>query len=83
MRFGSLLACVFLLAACGPRDLPVGERCQSDGECASGMCVMEPFLGATCKDPCGGNDSNCPAGEVCSGRAAGNVAYCEPALVGE
>ena len=68
-----------LVLGCGVRgNRGLDEPCQSDGDCASGMCVMEPFVGATCKDPCGGNDANCPAGQICSGVAAGYVTYCEP-----
>lgn len=73
-----------LVASCKePPRLPVGAACSADGECESELCVMEPFVGATCKDPCGGNDSNCPSGQRCSGRAAGYVAYCEPAPLPE
>jgi hypothetical protein len=75
-----LLVSVPALLGCGSHDRAVGEPCESDGDCVSEMCVMEPFLGSTCKDPCGGNDANCEPGYACTGRAAGNVAYCEPII---
>ncbi len=74
----ALFASALVVSACNKQPgLPVDARCQVDADCESELCVMEPFSGATCKDPCGGNDSNCPAGQRCTGRAAGYVAYCE------
>lgn len=76
-RWSVVSGFVFALSACGSHDRAAGEPCESNGDCIDEMCVTEMFGGSTCKDPCGGDDANCEPGNVCSGRAAGNVAYCE------
>ena len=63
-----------LFVGCGVRrNRGLGEPCQSNGDCASEMCVTELFAGSTCKEPCGGNDANCPPGQRCSGVVEGYV----------
>ena len=40
-----------------PTDLPLGEACRSDQECASAVCAQTPGVVAGCAQPCGDDDA--------------------------
>lgn len=72
----ALMALGTLLPACGGGDARLGEPCESDDDCARGLCVGgvngdRP----ACTRSCAGNE-DCPHGWSCSGVTQNQVLVC-------
>lgn len=69
-------------AQCGPDEVPDGEDCECDEQCASNVCYSVPLLGAKCGE-CK-TDADCPDGGCTPPNPlAGDGSFCNMGEMGD
>lgn len=77
MLLAALLAVSVPACGCGGGEAGFGERCDSDGDCADGLCVGGVDGDAPrCTRSCG-SQLQCPRGWSCSGVTEKDVLVCQ------